>query len=256
MQSPPTVRALMLLLATSLALTAADVAPIQVLNRGIGGNSTRDGLSRYARDVEQEAPDHLVLYFGMNDALNSAKLVPVAEFRTNLQQMIDRARALKVKTIVLVAPNPIVASYVKQRHPKHPAEDLAAWLGQYDTVIRELATQNHLPLIDLHARFLAVAPDLESESSLIRNVANSKTADGVHPTAAGYQTMAERIAETLGDAVKPGEKVVCFGDSITFGAHMAGAGTATGDTYPAWLSLFLNRRIGAATGDRPPVPAK
>jgi hypothetical protein len=34
---------------------------------------------------------------------------------------------------------------------------------------------------------------------------------------------------------------------------MQGAGTAYGETYPAWLWLFLNRHIGATDRDTPRV---
>jgi lysophospholipase L1-like esterase len=234
------VRQIMTSIATSLLIGAACAAPVEVLNKGIGGNTTRDGLRRYARDVKQTKPDHLILYFGMNDALNSGKLVPLADFRTNLQEMIDRAGKLPVKTLILVTPNPIVATYVQKRHPKHPQKDLAAWLEEYDQVVRELAKKNHLPLADLRTCFLDAEPNVEAKDSLVRNIANSKSADGVHPTPAGYKVMAKLIADTLGDAVKPGDRVVCFGDSITFGAHVKGAGTATGETYPARLAALLN----------------
>ena len=48
---------------------------------------------------------------------------------------------------------------------------------------------------------------------------------------------------------------MCLGDSITFGAHMPGQGTTCGETYPAWLSVMLNRMVGASTRDRPASPA-
>jgi lysophospholipase L1-like esterase len=170
--------------------------------------------------------------------------------------MIDRARAAEVKTILLVTPNPIVAHYVEKRHPKHPQESFAPWLAKYDQIVRDLASTNQLPLVDLGKRVLELQPELEGKDSLIRNLANSKSADGVHLTAAGYKIMAELVADTLGDAVQPGQRVVCFGDSITFGAHMKGAGTATGETYPAWLWLTLNRKLGQTDATEPPSAAK
>ena len=240
-------------LLTSCLAAHLCAAPVEVVNKGVGGNSTRDGLARYARDVERAATVHLILCFGMNDALNSAKLVPLEQFRANLQQMIDRARKAGVRTIVLATPNPIVAHYVKKRHPSHPETDLAAWLAAYGRAVREIAAANRLPLVDLDERFRSVQPDMEARDSLVRNLANSGSADGVHPTAAGYEAMAGWVAAALGEAVRPGDRVVCFGDSITFGAHMRGAGTATGDTYPAWLAAVLNRKLGLPEAVRPPA---
>lgn len=224
--------------ASGEGIMAAD--KIEVLNKGIGGNSTRDGLNRFQSDVIGMKPNHLVLYFGMNDALNSGKLVPPEEFRGNLQKMIDRAREAGIQSLILVTPNPIVGSYVSKRHPTHPREDLEQWLSTYDRVIRDLAESNGIPLADLRKRVLDYCSDLESSRSLIRNAANCGAADGVHLTAEGYHVMGELIAETLEGKVKPGECVVCFGDSITYGANMKGAGTSTGDTYPARLNRILN----------------
>ncbi|MBT3379722.1 MAG: hypothetical protein HN742_36475 [Lentisphaerae bacterium] len=254
-----TIRKRTTMLTTSVALVcglaaAAPTPDILVINQGIGGNSTRDALRRFERDVAEVRPDHLILYFSMNDALNSGKLVPLEEFRTNMQTLIDRSRTLGVKTIVLTTPNPIVGYLVKQRHPNHPEDNFDAWLGQFDNAIREIARANSLPLADLRKRVNEHCSDADAAASLVRNMSNSKLKDGVHLTADGYRTMGELMAETLSDRVKPGESVLCFGDSITYGAGMAGAGTVYGDTYPAWLSLLLNRGNGGADRERPPAP--
>jgi lysophospholipase L1-like esterase len=229
-----------------LAASGAPDAPIQVLNKGVGGSTTRNGLRRFAKDVEALKPDHLILYFGMNDALNSGKLVPLDAFTNNLQAMVDRARAIGVKTIIITTINPIVGSYVKQRHPKHPQSDLDAWLAAYDKAVRALAIKNNLPLADLRAAVLAHCPDPEAENSLVRNVANSHSRDGVHLTAAGYRVMAQCYLPLLAGRVKPGERIVCFGDSLTYGAHVKGAGTAEGETYPACLRRLLNQKNSQA----------
>lgn len=226
---------------------------IVVLNRGVGGNSSRDGLARFQRDVEAAHPQHLILYFGINDALNSSKLVPLAEFRANLQAMVDRARSLGVRTIVLTTPNPIVASYVKARHPNHPQADLEAYLAGYDAAVRDLARADDLLLADLGREIRQSGVPVEDARSVIRNEANSRSADGVHLTAAGNRLLAGICARLLAGRAAPGETVLCFGDSITFGAHVPGAGSACGQTYPAWLWYFLNRPLGVAQGDAPPA---
>ena len=235
----------------AVCLAADPVQGITVQNRGVGGDSSRDGLRRFAGAVEAVRPQALILYFGINDALNSAKLVSVEEFRANLQQMIDRARLAGVRTIVLTTPNPIVASFVRARHPRHPATDLEAHLALYAAAIRELAERNALPLADLQRAIAALGVPPDHADSLIRNHANSGAADGVHLTAAGYRFMADLYAAILKGRVRPGDVVVCFGDSITFGAHMEGAGSARGQTYPARLALLLDRPGGPAVAEPP-----
>ena len=86
-----------------------------------GGHSSRNGLARFERDVIESKPDHVILYFGINDAGNSRKLVPLEEFRRNMQSMVDRCRAAGVKATVLVTPNPIIAELWSQRRARRRA---------------------------------------------------------------------------------------------------------------------------------------
>ena len=78
---------------------------------------------------------------------------------------------------------------------------------------------------------------------LIRNEANSNSKDGIHLREEGYRLMAELFAPIFQGKVKPGQVVVCLGDSLTYGAHVDGQGTSRGHTYPAYLQLLLNRMI-------------
>jgi lysophospholipase L1-like esterase len=245
--------AAVLLIGLLSSLTFAADA-VRVANSGIGGQTSAEGLSRFDRDVVEAKPQHLVIYFGMNDACNSRKLVPADQFDSNLQSMIDRAQGVGVDTIVLVTPNPVVDAYLARRHPTHPnGGQFQHWLNQYDAVVRDAAKRNELPLADLRKLCDEHDGAQITERSLIRNKVNANSEDGVHLTADGYRLMAELIASVLKDKTERGDIVVCIGDSITYGSSMQGAGTAYGETYPAWLWLFLNRHIGATDRDTPRV---
>ncbi|VAX41983.1 hypothetical protein MNBD_PLANCTO02-1114, partial [hydrothermal vent metagenome] len=78
----------------------------------------------------------------------------------------------------------------------------------------------------------------------------------VHITPNGYQKFAELFIPVLKGKIKSGDVVVCLGDSITYGAHVKGAGTINGETYPAWLSVYLNQIVGASDRQKPPSPLK
>jgi len=242
-----------------LAMTLATIAilqaapePIVVVNRGVGGSTTRDGLARFARDVEEVRPDHLVIYFGINDSANSRKLVPLDEFRRNLQTMIDRARAVGTQSIVLVTMNPILAEYWALRHPRHPQKDnIDAHMATYDSAIRKVAAANELPIADLRKLIEKHGSATTANESLIRNEANTKSKDGVHLREDGYRLMAELFVPIFRNKVKPGQVVVCLGASLTYRAHVDGQGTCYGQTYPAWLWLLLNRMVGTTDRDTP-----
>ena len=107
-------------------------------------------------------------------------------------------------------------------------------------MLKDLARKRAVHLIQLDELFRARGEPKEDNTSLLRNTANSKTTDGVHYTAAGYALLAEAVTGALAGKIKPGQRIVCFGDSLTFGAGAKGAGTIEGDTYPAKLATFLN----------------
>jgi lysophospholipase L1-like esterase len=221
----------------------AEEAPktILVVNKGVGGQTSKDGLARFERDVIEVKPDHLILYFGINDACNSGKLVPVERFSQNMQTMIDRS---PTRSIILVTPNPVMSDYLALRHPKHPFKtDFQSHLDKFDAAIRKLSKKNRIPIADLRKLVDENGGAAKTRGSLIRNEANRGGKDGVHLTADGYRLMAGLFEPLLTDRIKAGEIVVCLGDSITFGAHVRGAGTIAGETYPAWLSVILNRMI-------------
>lgn len=213
---------------------------VTVYNKGIGGNNTNAGLARFDKDVLALKPQYLIVYFGMNDSANSHALVSLEKYKSNMQKMLDSARKNGI-SCVIVSLNPVIETYLKKRHPNHPAEDISEHQKTYDSIIRRLAADNNIPLVDLRKLVLEHSTSLEDKDSLLRNMANSNVEDGVHLTAEGYREFAKLFEPVFKSKIKHGDVVVCFGDSLTFGAGMKGAGTATGDTYPAHLSGILNR---------------
>jgi lysophospholipase L1-like esterase len=93
--------------------------------------------------------------------------------------------------------------------------------------------------VDLNVLFTVLGEIGPGAGCVLRNEANSKSADGVHPTATGYRLIATAVFEAIQAARLPHTKIVCFGDSITFGANMDGAGKVEGDTYPGYLARLL-----------------
>ena len=220
---------------------------VTVQNSGVSGNNTNEGLTRLPT-VLATNPDHLVLYFGINDALNSAKLVSLSTFSANLTSMVNQAYAANVRKVFLVGIHPVNAAYVASRHPSHPQiARLQDHLTEYNAAVAQVATATGAIFIDWRARFLAESPGAtiadataNNIDSLLRCVANSSDDDGVHLTVAGNHFLGVRVAQALSSEVANGDLITCMGDSITFGFAMTGAGTTTGDTYPAVLKTTLN----------------
>lgn len=218
-----------------------------VRNFGVGGANTQESLERLP-GILKDRPDHLVIFLGVNDAIWARKRLPIATYRKNLETMVFQVREAAVDSVSLVTIHPINADYLLARHPDHPqGADLQTHLAQYDKVVREVAAATGAILIDWRAQFLEKSPGNSIEDAvsnrpdcLIRCEANSGAADGVHLTACGYRVLGEFVASSLRERIKSGDTVVCVGDSITYGSHMRGGGTATGDTFPAFLADALD----------------
>lgn len=177
----------------------SDGIAVTVINSGVPGENTVEGLARLDADVIAHRPDLTVIEFACNDVrYEPHKRVELDDFRANLGKMVARIREV-CSEIIICTPTPIVDAF----HGYSQQVDFyAPWGGcnnalmEYDEVIREVADELELALCDLQTAFLAHAvaaefagatddaDDLTCIADLISRY------DGVHPTIAGQALIA------------------------------------------------------------------
>jgi len=142
----------------------------EVHNRGVGGNTTAQGLDRFAADVSPHLPAVVLIEFGFNDASVPVGLrtnrVGLPEFQRNLLEIVRLVRAGRGHP-VLLANHPIPA--VRGVGEQGNGRDYAANFRPYQPAIRAVAAKSKTPLIDLEASMRAarVSPkDLLTEDNL------------------------------------------------------------------------------------------
>ncbi|MGQ7868180.1 GDSL-type esterase/lipase family protein [Sunxiuqinia sp. sy24] len=229
-----------------LTLSAAQAQnSANVLNRGVPGNSSADLLNRVVTDVISHKPDLVIIQVGANDLLNTRKMISVAEYYDNMDQLTDRLLQHDIK-LALVSSTTVDTQYLFERHdasryPKPPMQLLA--LGR-DT-LQSLCQDKGLLFIDLFAHLHKMGVPCHNQDHVIMNQMNSGRRDGGHLTAKGNRLLALLIYEQLKESFPDlaDWKIICFGDSITFGVFMDGEGTTDGDTYPAVLKRLIREQM-------------
>lgn len=212
-----------------------------IINKGKGGDSSYEMLSRIEEDIIQEDPDLVFLSIGMNDMINLEKFVDYQTFEKNYQKIINSLQNQDFEVVLLnLAPVDTVAVKVWYRESlfREKPQDKIKKANQ---VIKQLAERNGLPLIDLYEAFVIENNKEEHRGKLIMNKWNSGTDDGVHLTRAGYQLIAKKLFDylTVEKKISGNKRIICFGDNLTYGSHMRGAGTSTGHTYPGLLAKLI-----------------
>jgi len=127
--------------------------PLRTHNRGISGETTRMGLERFPRDVQELRPDLMTLQFGLNDCNcwetdRGLPRVSPAAFRANLGEMIDRGRHFGARQIVLATNH---CTLKRQTMPSGEVYEEAN--GRYSEIIREVAAECDTDLCDIRAAF-------------------------------------------------------------------------------------------------------
>ena len=212
-----------------------------VVNKGVGGNTTHDLLKRVEPDVISLDPDIVVIMVGTNDMVNSGKFISYRDFSENYQNVIKKLTA-PGRSIVLMSSPPVDTSYLFKRHDRHAfSEDPNSKIDSANRIVLHLASDHALHFIDINSAFRDRNSPNPEASSLIMNYSNSQKEDGIHPTKEGYRLIANEVYQLLKkkNLLTKNCTIVCFGDSITFGAFMDGAGTGEGETYPAMLKKML-----------------
>jgi len=163
---------------------ALDPSKYDVIGAGIGGNKVYDLFFRMEDDVLTKKPDLVVIYIGVNDVWHKATSktgTDYDKFGKFYQGLITKIQNNGAK-VVLCTPAVI-------GEKKDGANEMDADLDKYSGAIRELATKNKLPLLDLRTIFkeydAANNPDNKEKGIL--------TTDGVHLNPLGNQTLADKL---------------------------------------------------------------
>lgn len=177
--------------------------PIEVVNAGVGGNSTEAGRERFDRDVLDRKPDLVVIQFGINDAAvdvwktppATQARVPIDRYAANLEYFIDTLQAQK-RTIILMTPNPIRWTpdlrrlYGKAPYRPDDEDGFNTILHTYVDVAREMARRKHVPLVDVYAAYQTYgrAPEHSIDDLLL---------DGMHPNGQGHRLVADLLIQEI-----------------------------------------------------------
>ena len=214
----------------------------QVYNLGKGGYTTGNIIRSRLPQALKLSGDVVILLAGTNDMLNTGKLATFEQYEKNLRHIVKTLQQNGSKVVMNTIP-PCSEKLLLRRHKREK-------FGQYspmqriekaNEIVRKVAAELKCELCDLNKLVLASGhPD--AASSLMRNMANVKIRDGVHLRAEGYRLWAKELSKLAALRNLPANsKIVCVGDSLTYGAGMKGAGTAAGETMCAYLYNILNK---------------
>jgi lysophospholipase L1-like esterase len=164
---------------------APELAGADIVNTGIGGDTSADLLARFPDDVLAHRPDVLSILVGINDTwrrYDSDTETSVEAYSANLRTMLSAARDAGI-SIVLVEPFllPVLRAQRSWREDLDPKIAAA----------RALAVEFDAVLVPADVELSRLA---ESEGTA------ALASDGVHPTAAGHDAIARLwIRTVLGD---------------------------------------------------------
>ena len=140
-----------------------DGIDVKMVNGGVSGDTTTDGLARLDWALADK-PDFVILALGANDMLRG---IDPKIARANLDKMIDKVQASGAKLLLL------------GMHAE--ANWGAPYQHEFDAIYPELAKAHNVPLYPFFLDGVAMNPELNQ-------------ADGMHPNERGVAIMVDRIA--------------------------------------------------------------
>jgi acyl-CoA thioesterase I len=145
----------------------------RIVNAGVSGNTTADGLQRLAFTLNsQKAPPALVIIsLGGNDMLRG---LPVAQTRTNLDMILTELGKRKIPALLMgmLAPPNLGADYRRE----------------FDAIYPSLARKHRAALVPFFLQAVQGKPDLVQS-------------DHIHPTARGIEEMVAGTATVVRGAI-------------------------------------------------------
>lgn len=138
----------------------------RVVNAGVSGNTTTDGLDRL-REVLSYKPRITIVEFGGNDGLRG---LPIETTRMNLEQIVRTLR--DAGSAIVLAGMTLPPNYGPD------------YIRGFEQVYKDLGTKYKVARIPFLLDGVAIHPNLMQQ-------------DGIHPTAAGNEIVARTVMRYL-----------------------------------------------------------
>ena len=145
---------------------------LEVLNRGIGGQTTPQMLVRFRQDVVRLAPAVVHILAGTNDLAENTGPTTLAAIEDNLRSMVEIAQANHIRVVLASVLPTLDYPWRRGLQPAARISALNSWMRAY-------AGQRKLVYVDYYSALADSRHGLHAALS----------ADGVHPNEAGYAAM-------------------------------------------------------------------
>jgi isoamyl acetate esterase len=158
------------------------------MGAGIGGNKIYDLYLRMEEDVLAKNPDKVLIYVGVNDVWHKASSgtgTDADKFEKFYQAVIKKLKDKNIK-VILCTP-----AAIGEKTDFSNSQD--GDLNEYSKIIRNLATKNNLPVVDLRKAFL----DYNLKNNTDNREKGILTSDRVHLNAKGNQLVADEMWKVI-----------------------------------------------------------
>src|SRR5205814_2154113 len=191
---------------------------VECINLSKGGRSSKSFIAEGSwKKALELKPDYVLIQFGHNDqpGHGDRETDPATTYRQYMSQYVDEARAAGIK--------PVLVTSLSRRQWGADGK-IHSGLQPYVDVVKQIAAEEGVPLVDLHLRSVelyeklgkagceelspmkdakpkATAPAKKDDEAVADTAAGAKVFDGTHLNAKGSAIVGQIVAEELKKAV-------------------------------------------------------
>lgn len=162
----------------------------ELIGAGIGGNKVYDLYLRMEDDVLSKSPDIVIIYVGVNDVWHKRSFgtgTDPDKFEKFYRAIIKKLQAANAKVIVCTP------ATIGEKNDYSNEQD--GDLNKYSNIIRNMAKDLNLPLVDLRKLFT----DYEKSNNSQNTDKGVLTLDGVHLNDLGNEMVSKAMWEKIKD---------------------------------------------------------
>ena len=160
-----------------------------VVNAGVGGDSTANAIIRFKADVLDQKPEITLVCFGMNDQAEkvseSRPNIPLDEYIENMSVIIEKLKKAG-SDVVLICPHGPYAADGYYKPGEYDLDYAHGNMKQFCDAVRQLAARYGCDFVDIYA---------ETADENMSEFLNA--GDGIHQSVKGHEKWAEYVGKYL-----------------------------------------------------------